>query len=73
MAHDQKRAWVAEVSLRREARAKREKRSRPASFAVNAGTARRSVNNAQWNACFKFQEEGVGSKVQSPGLHENQD
>ena len=26
-----------------------------------------------WKTCFKFQEEGVGSKDQSPGFHENQD
>ena len=41
MAHDQTRRRVAKVSLRREARAKREKRRRPASLMVNAGTARR--------------------------------
>ena len=30
---------------------------------------RRSIHNAQWKACFKFQEEGVESKDQSPGSH----
>ena len=33
----------------------------------------REASSTHRNACFKFQEEWVGSKDQSPGSHENRD
>ena len=33
----------------------------------------REASTTQWNARFKFQDERVGSKDQSPGSHENRD